>query len=129
MATGWTKPKLEKNCNISSYRHHELGLTENLRVEVKADSDVRSDDRRRKEETRFLWNRLSLNTSIDPFKPGPLPPELSLLPLPWCENVGRVFLVSASPYSVILCLTQGEQPITTKLRMTLIKLLPLDQEK
>ena len=30
------------------------GTKENLRVEVKADSDVRSDDRRGKEETRFL---------------------------------------------------------------------------
>ena len=30
------------------------GTKENLRVEVKADSDVRADDRRGKEETRFL---------------------------------------------------------------------------
>ena len=48
-----THPKLENNCQIGHKSSSRTGTEENLLVEVKADSDVRSDDRRGKEETRF----------------------------------------------------------------------------
>ena len=57
-------PKLENNCQISHKSSSRTGTEENLGVEVKADNDVRADDRRRKEETRFSWKRLALNRSI-----------------------------------------------------------------
>ena len=48
------KPKLEKKICKSSYKSSSrTGTEENLRVEVKADSDVRADDRTGKEETMF----------------------------------------------------------------------------
>ena len=63
MATGWGKTETGEQLSKSYKSASRSGTEENLRVEVKADSDVRSDDRRGKEETRFLWTRLSLNTS------------------------------------------------------------------
>ena len=49
----WANRKLENNCQISHKSSSRTGTEENLRVEVKADSDVRADDRRGKEETMF----------------------------------------------------------------------------
>ena len=48
-----TNPKLENNCQIGHKSSSRTGTEENLLVEVKADSDVRADDRRGKKETRF----------------------------------------------------------------------------
>ena len=58
----------------------------------------------------------SKDSNPGPFdlKSGALTTELPPLPVPWCENVGRVFLVLASPYSLTSVLTQGEQPMKVK---------------
>ena len=57
--TDETGEQLSKKYKSSS----RSGTEDNLREEVKADSDVRADDRTGKEETSFLWTRLSLNRS------------------------------------------------------------------
>ena len=53
MATGWGKTETGEQLSKSYKSASRSGTEENLRVEVKADSDVRSDDRTRKEETMF----------------------------------------------------------------------------
>ena len=45
-------PKLENNCQINHKSSSRTWTEENLRVEVKADSDVRAHVRRGKEERR-----------------------------------------------------------------------------
>ena len=61
-----THPKLENNCQIGHKSSSRTGTEENLLVEVKADSDVRSDDRRGKEETRFMKTTFAqqINTRV-----------------------------------------------------------------
>ena len=76
--------------------------------------------RNKPESTQKVEKKLSRVSSKDsnpgPFdlKSGALTTELPPLPVPWCENVGRVFFVSASPYSLTSVLTQGEQPVKVK---------------
>ena len=57
-------PKLENNCQISHKSSSRTETEGNLRVEVKADSDVRADDRRGKEETRFSSTRFLHDRSM-----------------------------------------------------------------
>ena len=69
-----------------------------------------------KVEKKILSRVSSKDSNPRPFdlKSGALTTELPPLPVPWCENVGRVFLVLASPYSLTSVLTQGEQPVKVK---------------